>query len=304
MIAAMTTTPFSPAYQEASVATWRDYVSLLKPRVMVLVVFSGIAGLVAAPGSLHPLLAFVAILTLAVGAGAAGAVNMWYDRDIDAVMTRTANRPIPSGRIAPENARDFAFFLMFFSVLLLGVAVNWFAAALLVFAQWFYAHFYTVILKRRTPQNIVIGGAAGAFPPLIGWAAVTGNIALEPFLYFLIIFLWTPPHFWALAIVSNEDYKRAKVPMLPLTHGVAHTRVQMLVYTLILWPVSVLPAILGSAGNLYLAGSFVLGGLFTLSAIQVMRLKTERSARLMFAYSILYLFLIFALVMIDRWVAP
>lgn len=297
----MTATAFSPAVSYASAATWRDYVSLLKPRVMVLVVFTGIAGLVAAPGTIHPLLALVAIVTLAVGAGAAGAVNMWYDRDIDAVMTRTRTRPIPSGKIAPEDALDFAVVLMALSVLLMGVAVNWMAAGLLAFAQWFYAHFYTMILKRRTPQNIVIGGAAGAFPPLIGWAAVTGNISIEPVLYFLITFLWTPPHFWALALVSNEDYTRAKIPMLPVTHGAAHTRLQMLVYTIVLWGVSILPCVLGDAGMVYGVGAFVLGALFTLSAVQVMRLKTDRASRQMFAYSILYLFLIFGLIMADRW---
>jgi len=297
----MTATPFSPAITQDSTATWRDYVSLLKPRVMVLVVFTGIVGMVAAPGTIHPLLAFVAIATLAIGAGASGAVNMWYDRDIDAVMKRTKTRAIPAGKIAPEDALDFAIVLMALSVLLMGVAVNWMAAGLLVFAQWFYAHFYTMILKRRTPQNIVIGGAAGAFPPLIGWAAVTGHISIEPVLYFLITFLWTPPHFWALALVSNEDYKAAKIPMLPVTHGAAHTRLQMLIYTLILWPVSVLPSIIGHAGIVYGIGAFVLSGMFALSAVQVMRLKTERASRQMFAYSILYLFLIFGLIMIDWW---
>lgn len=299
----MSYAPFSPALDEfPAIATWRDYLSLLKPRVMVLVVFSGIAGLIAAPGHIHPLIAFVSIITLAIGAGAAGAVNMWYDRDIDAIMKRTVTRPIPSGKISADNARDFAFVLIALSVLLMGVIVNWYAAGLLAFAQWFYAHFYTAILKRRTPQNIVIGGAAGAFPPLIGWAAVTGNLSIEPILYFLIIFLWTPPHFWALALVSNEDYTKAKVPMLPVTHGAAHTRLQMLIYTLVLWPVSVLPSVLGAAGIVYGIGAFVLGALFTISAVQVMRLKTDRSCRQMFAYSILYLFMIFGLVIIDRLV--
>lgn len=282
-------------------STVRDYFTLLKPRVMTLVVFSGIAGMVAAPGAMHPLIAITAIVLLAVGAGASGAYNMWYDRDIDAIMNRTKNRPLPLGRITPDNARDFAVVLMFLSTFLMGIIVNWAAAGLLAFAQWFYAYFYTVFLKRRTAQNIVIGGAAGAFPPMIGWAAVTGNVTIEPILYFLIIFLWTPPHFWALALVSNEDYARAGIPMLPVTKGAAHTRLQMLVYTLILWPVSVLPSVFGDAGNMYGIGAFVLGALFTISAVQVMRLKTEKASRLMFAYSILYLFLIFALVMIDRW---
>ncbi len=295
----MTAQAFSlPAVSTASV---RDYIALLKPRVMTLVVFSGIAGMVAAPGHIHPLLALLAIFFLSVGAGAAGAYNMWYDRDIDALMARTKNRPIPLGRVAPDDAREFALVLMFLSTMLMGVTLNWVAAGILAFAQWFYAVFYTVYLKRRTPQNIVIGGAAGAFPPIIAWACVTGNVALEPFLYFLIIFLWTPPHFWALALYSNEDYARAKIPMLPVVKGPNHTRLQMLLYTLVLWPVSVLPAMYGEAGMLYGVGAFVLSGMFALSALQVMRLKTEKASRLMFAYSILYLFMIFALVMIDRW---
>lgn len=287
-------------------STVHDYFTLLKPRVMSLVVFTGVAGMIAAmyttdAPTIHPLIAIAAIIFLAIGAGASGAYNMWFDRDIDAIMTRTRGRPLPLGKIPPDNARDFAVVLMFMSTLMLGVVVNWYAAALLAFAQWFYAYFYTVFLKRRTAQNIVIGGAAGAFPPLIGWACVTGNLSIEPILYFLIIFLWTPPHFWALAIYSNEDYKRAGIPMLPVTKGANHTRIQMLVYTLILWPVSVLPGIYGAAGKTYMVGSFVLSALFVISAVQVMRLKTEKASRLMFGYSILYLFMIFGLVMIDRW---
>lgn len=287
-------------------STVRDYFTLLKPRVMTLVVFSGIAGMVAAlntPGlpTIHPLIAIAAIAFLAIGAGASGAYNMWVDRDIDAMMTRTKNRPIPLGKIHPDNARDFALVLMFLSSFMMGIIVNWAAAGLLAFAQFFYAYFYTVFLKRRTAQNIVIGGAAGAFPPLIGWACVAGHVSIEPILYFLIIFLWTPPHFWALALYSNEDYTRAKIPMLPVTKGAAHTRLQMLIYTLILWPVSVLPSVYGVAGMTYGVSAFILSGLFTVSAIQVYRLQTEKASRLMFGYSILYLFLIFGLVMIDRW---
>ena len=287
-------------------STVRDYFTLLKPRVMSLVVFTGIAGMVAAIAmpqapSIHPLIACAAIVFLAVGAGASGAYNMWYDRDIDAVMTRTRGRPLPLGKIHPDNARDFALVLMFLSTMMMGVVVNWTAAALLAFAQWFYAYFYTVFLKRRTAQNIVIGGAAGAFPPMIGWACVTGSVSMEAFVYFLIIFLWTPPHFWALALYSNEDYKRANIPMLPVTKGAAHTRWQMLVYTLILWPVSVLPSFVGAAGKTYAVGAFILSGLFAVSALQVLRLQTEKASRLMFGYSILYLFMMFGLVMIDRW---
>lgn len=278
----------------------RDYIALLKPRVMSLVVFTGIAGMAAAPGHLHPLLAILAILFLSIGAGASGAYNMWYDRDIDALMTRTRLRPIPAGQIAPEDAREFALVLMFLSSFLMGVTINWTAAALLAFAQIFYALFYTTYLKRRTPQNIVIGGAAGAFPPVIAWACVTGHVSLEPVLYFLITFLWTPPHFWALALYSNEDYTRAKVPMLPVVKGLTHTRRVMLFYTLVLWPVSLLPSIVGDAGRAYFWGACLLGGLFALSALQVLRLKTEKAARHMFAYSILYLFMIFGLIIVDR----
>ncbi len=289
-----------PFAHTGTTATVRDYIALLKPRVMTLVVFTGIAGMVAAPGHIHPLLAVLAIVFLSIGAGAAGAYNMWYDRDIDALMTRTRARPIPAGKIAPEDARDFALVLMFLSTFFMGVTINWIAAAVLVFAQWFYAIFYTTYLKRRTPQNIVIGGAAGAFPPIIAWACVTGSVSIEPLLYFLITFLWTPPHFWALALYSNADYARAHVPMLPVVKGAAYTRRAMLVYTLLLWPVSVLPTLLGDAGRLYFWGAFTLSGLFALSALQVMRLKSEKAARQMFAYSILYLFLIFSLVIADR----
>lgn len=283
-------------------STVRDYFSLLKPRVMTLVVFTGIAGMMAAPTTVHPFIAVLAIFFLAIGAGASGAYNMWYDRDIDAVMSRTKTRPIPSGKISPDAAREFSIVLMFLSVLMMGVVVNWMAAGLLAFAQWFYAVFYTQFLKRRTPQNIVIGGAAGAFPPLIGWAAVTGGISWEPVIYFLIIFLWTPPHFWALALYSNHDFQAARLPMLPVVKGPSYTRVSMLVYTLILWPISVLPSIIGQAGMVYFFGALILGGLFTLSAWRVWQLKSEAAARLMFAYSILYLFLLFTLIIIDRMV--
>lgn len=281
----------------SSTASVRDYIALLKPRVMSLVVFSGVAGLVAAPGSIHPLLAMIAMLSLCVGAGAAGAINMWFDRDIDAVMARTQHRPLPAGRMVPDEALGFALVTGFFAVLMMGVFINWMAAAWLVFAMLFYAVFYTMILKRRTPQNIVIGGAAGAFPPVIGWVAVTGDVAHPlPWIMFALIFLWTPPHFWALALVNCHDYAKAKVPMLPLTHGERQTRIQMLAYTLILWAVSLLPWALGYLNRTYGVGALILGGLFTLSAVQVMRVKTRKASQLMFGYSILYLFLIFALV--------
>jgi protoheme IX farnesyltransferase len=295
--------PSAPA-SEASV---RDYIMLLKPRVMTLVVFSGWAGLMAAPGSIHPLMAAIAMVCLCLGAGASGAINMWYDRDIDAVMSRTQNRPLPSGRMVPDEALSFALTVGGFAVCLMGVLINWLAASWLLFAMVFYGWFYTMVLKRRTPQNIVIGGAAGAFPPVIGWAAVTGDangVFLGhplPWIAFLIIFLWTPPHFWALALVSCQDYAKAKIPMLPLTHGETNTRWQMLAYTLVLWIVSVSPWALGYTGATYGLAATVLGGLFTISSIQVLRLQTKKSAQLMFGYSILYLFLVFAFLIGDRW---
>jgi protoheme IX farnesyltransferase len=282
----------------SSTASVRDYIALLKPRVMSLVVFSGVAGLVVAPGSIHPLLAVIAMLCLCIGAGASGAINMWYDRDIDAVMSRTQNRPLPAGRMVPEEALSFALTTGFFAVMMMGVFINWMAAAWLLFAMVFYAVFYTMVLKRRTAQNIVIGGAAGAFPPVIGWAAVTGDVSHPlPWIMFAIIFLWTPPHFWALALVSCQDYAKAKVPMLPLTQGEHATRVQMLVYTLLLWAVSLTPWAFGYLNSTYGFGALGLGALFTISAVQVMRVKTRKASQLMFGYSILYLFLIFALAM-------
>ncbi len=285
---------------QPSGAAVRDYIALLKPRVMTLVVFAGVAGLVAAPGELHPLLAAVAVLCIAVGAGAAGAINMWYDRDIDAVMTRTRMRPIPAGLIEPAEALAFGVVLALFSVMLLGVAVNWFAAGLLAAAIVFYVFVYTAWLKRRTPQNIVIGGAAGAFPPLIGWAAVTGEVGLDALLLFLLIFLWTPPHFWALALYRQSDYAKAGVPMLPVVAGKAATRRQILAYALLLFPVALGPALIGTAGLAYGAVAAAAGGLFILLAWRVLKEHDDRSARSLFGYSILYLFVLFAMVIVDR----
>ncbi|MFT5182352.1 MAG: protoheme IX farnesyltransferase [Alphaproteobacteria bacterium] len=279
-----------------------DFVQLLKPRVMSLVVFTGFVGLVIAPGALHPVLALVAILCIAVGSGAAGAINMWYDRDIDAIMERTANRPIPAGRVQPNDALVFGGLLSMFSVALLGLATNWVAAGLLASAILFYVFIYTVWLKRRTPQNIVIGGAAGAFPPLIGWAAVTGDVAAMPLVLFAIIFFWTPPHFWALALFRSGDYGRAGIPMLPVVAGRRATKVQMLVYTLLLLPLTVSPYFFGAAGLVYAIGAALLGVLFIASAVRVWREPDEagdRRARQMFGFSILYLFLLFALLLTD-----
>jgi heme o synthase len=278
----------------------RDYVALLKPRVMSLVVFTGFAGLVMAPGGLHPLVAAVAVLCIAVGAGAAGAINMWYDRDIDALMERTRKRPIPAGRVAPDRALGFGVTLALLSVMLMGVAVNWTAAALLALAIGFYVFVYTAWLKRRTPQNIVIGGAAGALPPMIGWAAVTGAISLDSFALFLIIFMWTPPHFWALALYRADDYAKAGVPMLPVVAGKAETRRQILIYTSLLVALSFAPLVLGMAGIAYGVAVAVMGTCFLLLAVRVLRERGARAARRMFRFSILYLFVLFAALIIER----
>jgi len=278
----------------------RDYAALLKPRVMSLVVFTGFVGLYLAPGHLHPVLAAVAVLCIAVGAGASGAINMWYDRDIDALMSRTADRPLPAGRMAPGEALGFGCFLAGTSVVLMGLAVNLTAAVLLALTIAFYVFVYTVWLKRRTPQNIVIGGAAGALPPVVGWAAVTGDVSPAALALFALIFFWTPPHFWALALYRVGDYAKAGVPMLPVVAGPQATKRQILLYTLVLWPCALAPYALGVAGSLYGAAALALSALFTGFAIKVWFDTTERSAKQMFGFSILYLFLLFALLMVDR----
>ncbi|MBV9523964.1 MAG: protoheme IX farnesyltransferase [Alphaproteobacteria bacterium] len=277
-----------------------DFVALLKPRVMSLVVFTGFAGLYLAPGRLHPFLAAVAVLCIAVGAGAAGAINMWYDRDIDAVMRRTRNRPLPAGRMAPGEALGFGCVLAGASVIIMGLALNWVAAALLAGTIAFYILVYTAWLKRRTPQNIVIGGAAGAFPPLVGWAAVTGDVGLGALLLFALIFFWTPPHFWALSLYRADDYAKAGVPMMPVVAGARETKKQMLLYTLVLWPVALAPAWLGLAGLVYLGVALALSLLFTAAAIRVRSDASDAAAKRMFGFSILYLFLLFAVMVLDR----
>ena len=277
-----------------------DYVQILKPRVMSLVVFTGFVGLIVAPGHLHPVLAVIAVLCIAVGAGASGAINMWYDRDIDAVMRRTAQRPLPAGRMQPGEALGFGIVLAVGSVVVMGLSVNWAAAALLALTIGFYVFVYTIWLKRRTPQNIVIGGAAGAFPPLIGWAAVTGQIGWGALALFAIIFFWTPPHFWALSLYSAGEYATAGVPMLPVVAGARETKKQMLLYTLVLWPVSLGPWFLGLAGPVYAGGVAALSLAFTGAALRVWHDETDRSARRMFAFSLLYLFLIFTLLLTDH----
>jgi protoheme IX farnesyltransferase len=291
-----------PALAEPSLATVGDYIALLKPRVMSLVVFTALVGLSVAPGSLHPLTAFTALLCIAVGAGASGALNMWFDADIDAKMTRTARRPVPMGRVQPGEALAFGLTLSGFSVVVLGLLVNVLAAALLAFTIFFYVAIYTMWLKRSTPQNIVIGGAAGAFPPMIGWAAVTGSLSLEPILLFAIIFIWTPPHFWALALYKTEDYARAGIPMLPVVAGEVVTRRHILLYTLLLVPVAIAPWPLGFAGVMYGVTSVVTGAIMLLLAWQVFRERrpAERACRNLFAFSILYLFLLFAVLLVDR----
>lgn len=279
------------------VARAGDYFALLKPRVMSLVVFTGLVGMVVAPGSLHPVLAFTALLCIAVGAGASGAINMWYDADIDAIMERTKNRPVPSGKVTAGEALAIGVSLSVGSVVLMGLAVNLVAAALLALTIGFYVFIYTMWLKRRTPQNIVIGGAAGAFPPMIGWAAVTGDVSLASVALFAIIFMWTPPHFWALSLWRDIDYAKAGVPMLPVVAGREATRRQMIVYSVLLFPVALAPYFLGSAGVVYGLGAAILSGIFLFGALKVWVKKDENSAKQLFAFSLLYLFLIFAILL-------
>lgn len=283
-----------------SVATAGDFFGLLKPRVMSLVVLTGLAGLVIAPGAMNPLAALTAVLCIAVGAGASGALNMWYDADIDAIMARTAKRPIPSGRVAPQEALTFGLTLSLFSVGIMGVLVNWLSAGLLAFTIVFYAVVYTMWLKRSTPHNIVIGGLAGAMPPAIGWAAATGSLAIEPLVLVALIFLWTPPHFWALALYRSADYAAAGVPMLPVTAGEAETRRQILLYTIATVACSALPVVLGFAGAVYAAFALVGGAGFLWGAIAVMRAPgNHRTAMKLFGFSILYLFALFTALIVE-----
>jgi len=281
-----------------------DFFELLKPRVMSLVIFTAIIGMVMAPGDIHPVIAFTAILCIAVGAGAAGCLNMWYEADIDARMIRTADRPIPSGRIDRQTALHFGVALSTASVLMMGLSVNYVAGALLLMTILFYVLVYTVWLKRRTPMNIVIGGAAGAFPPLIAWAAVTGDVSIEAMVMFGIIFMWTPPHFWALSLFSCKDYKAAGIPMLPVVSGEAETRTQIILYTLLMVPMSVLPWVLGFAGPVYGMVAMILGAVFIYLVGALAVKKDIKTARRTFFYSIFYLFTLFAVmggeVMIGR----
>jgi protoheme IX farnesyltransferase len=281
-----------------------DYLALLKPSVMQLVVFTAIVGLVVAPGTINPIVGVIAVLCIAIGAGGSAALNMWYDRDIDAIMSRTINRPIPSGRMSAEEALVFGMVLSLFSVALLGLATNWVAAFLLGFTIFFYAVIYTMWLKRRTPQNIVIGGAAGAFPPMVGWAAVTGTVSIESVVLFLVIFLWTPPHFWALALYKQSDYGAAGVPMMPNVVGNRSTKIQIFVYTLLLAASAMLPTWLGFAGVVYTAVAVVTGLSFIALAWQLLRtgddVAMRKTARNLFNFSLSYLFIVFLAFMTDN----
>jgi protoheme IX farnesyltransferase len=286
-------------------AEWRDYFALLKPRVMTLVIFTALCAMLAAPGSLHPLIAFTAILCIAVAAGAAGALNQWYEADIDAVMKRTAKRPLPAGKMAPGEALAFGIILGTGAVAIIGVAVNWVAAFWLAVSILFYVIVYTVWLKRRTPQNIVIGGAAGAFPVIVGWASVTGDTSALPWLLFSIIFLWTPPHFWSLALFMEADYAKAGVPMLPVTHGLANTRRQILGYSLLLVPVTVAPTLLGLTGWVYGGTAVTMGVMFLAMAWKVSRNTADTAAEMLpekqlFKFSLLYLAFLFGALVADR----
>jgi protoheme IX farnesyltransferase len=288
-------------------ADWRDFLALTKPRVMTLVVFTGLCGMLAAPVHVHPVIGFTAILCIALGAGAAGALNQWYEADIDAVMRRTQKRPLPAGRMDRQAALHFGVGLSAFSVILMGLAVNIAAAAILLVSILFYVLIYTVWLKRRTPQNIVIGGAAGAFPPLIGWVAATGQVALLPFLLFMLVFLWTPPHFWALALFVKTDYANAGVPMLPVVAGERVTRTQIGLYTIPMAIAAVLPWPLGLAGAIYgVVSVSMTAGFAALAALVALRRQRPEDSmkpeKRLFGYSILYLFVIFGALVADRWI--
>ena len=277
-----------------------DFWLLLKPRVMSLVIFTGFTGMYLAPGNLHPLVFIAALFAIAAGAGASGAINQWYDRDIDAVMARTKTRPIPAGVMAPAEALTMGLVVSVISVLVLGLATNWLAACLLAFTIFFYAVVYTVWLKRSTPQNIVIGGAAGALPPVIGWIAVTGSPSIEPLILFTIIFIWTPPHFWALALVKNDDYTRANIPMLPVVAGSLETRRQIVIYTVLLAPIAVIPSFISMASIGYGVVASFSGALFIALSLQLYKTGDHKQAMRLFAFSIIYLFTLFLALVIDH----
>jgi heme o synthase len=287
---------------------WRDFWSLTKPRVMSLVIFTGLCGMLAAPVPVDPILGFVAILCIAVGAGGSAALNQWWEADLDAKMKRTATRPLPAGRMEPGSARDFGLVLSAGSVLTMALAIGWLAAAILAFSIFYYAVIYTIWLKPRTPQNIVIGGGAGAFPPMIGWIAATGDITLMPVLLFAIIFFWTPPHFWALALFVETDYAKAGIPMMPVVAGHQSTRRQILIYAVLMLPVAMAPFWLGVAGWLYGAAALLLTAVFLLLSLRVAVFRGTagdmdmRPEKRLFGYSVLYLFVLFGALVADRFV--
>jgi protoheme IX farnesyltransferase len=279
----------------------KDFYALLKPRVMTLVVFTGVVGMYLAPGHINPFVTIIATLCIALGSGAAGAINMWYERDIDALMKRTKGRPLPDSRMYPETALEFAIMVALISVILMAVATNLVASFILLLAILFYVFIYTIWLKRRTPQNIVIGGAAGAFPPMIGWAAVNGNITLQSLILFLIIFVWTPPHFWSLALYKNEEYQNAGIPMLPVVAGGLVTRKYILAYTIALVFVSIIPLFIGMFGKIYGICAVLLGVKFLESSYKLYKKYSETQARKNFKFSLLYLFFLFVFMVIDRF---
>lgn len=295
----------APGVAQALPTEWRDFFALTKPRVMTLVIFTAICGMLAAPGTIHPVIGFTAILAIAMGAGGSAALNCWWEADIDAGMKRTMSRPLPGGRMRREDARDFGIFLSGVSLVVMGLAVGWLASALLLGAIVYYAVIYTMWLKPRTPQNIVIGGGAGAFPPLIGWVAVTGDITAMPLLLFAIIFFWTPPHFWALALFVQSDYAKVGIPMLPVVAGEKATRRQIMFYTLLLAPIAVAPWYIGGASWIYGSVAVVLSALFLVLAVPVFtRTRAEVDAmtpeKTLFKFSIVYLFVLFAALVLDR----
>lgn len=281
----------------------KDYMLLMKPRVMSLVVFTSFCGLALVPGNIHPFIAFIAILCVTLGAGSAAAINMWYDRDIDAIMKRTRKRPIVTGTISPDNALSFGIVLGFLSSLLMALCVNMCAAALLVFTILYYVFVYTMWLKRSSPQNVVIGGVAGAVPPMIGWAAVTNSVSLESLILFAVIFMWTPPHSWALALFRNDDYKSCNVPMMPVIKGENYTKKQILIYSVLMFLTSLLPYFGGFAETIYLTVAIILGLIFLTLALSLFRDKNHKNAKRLFVYSIFYLFILFFTLLLQVFVA-
>ena len=279
-----------------------DYFELMKPRVMSLVIFTTISGMYLAPSQIHPVLSFFSILAIALGAGSAGAINQWIDKDIDKLMERTKKRPIPSGRVDSAEALTFSLVVSLISIIILGLSSNWYAASLLFFTIFFYSVIYSIILKRKTPQNIVIGGAAGALPPVIGWVAMTGNISFFPIILFMLIFLWTPPHFWALALVKSEDYKKAGIPMMPNVVGQSSTKNQILLYSTLVLICSITPFVLGYVGYIYFVSALFMSSIFLFFSFALIMLPEKKLEMPLFGYSIFYLFGIFIFLMVDKYI--